>query len=245
MKPALIGCSHGTDDPNGRATIRALLELTAERLPDVEVVEAFVDVQEPALPDVVAGLGSRPAVIVPLLLSTGFHVEIDVRRAAGLRPGVVAAPPLGPDDRITAVLADRWRALHTDSGAPVVLAVAGSSRASTVPAVEAVRERFAALTGTSPLLGYGSAVQPSVPDAVALARGAGDAAAGPDAAVGSGADAGPVSVASYLLAPGFFHSRVLAAGADLVSGPLGVDDRIVDVIVDRYVTAAAQLLVAA
>ena len=227
--PALIGCSHGTADPAGRATIRALLELTADRLPGVDVVEAFVDVQEPALPDVVASLAPRPAVIVPLLLSTGFHVEIDVRRAARLRPGVAAAPPLGPDDRITAVLADRWRALGADPADPVVLAVAGSSRASTVPAVEAVRDRFAALTGTDPVLGYGSAVQPTVPDAVALARGG----------------TAPVSVASYLLAPGFFQSRVLAAGAELVSAPLGVDARIVDVVVDRYLAAAGRLRLAA
>lgn len=232
MNPVLIGCSHGTADPAGRATIRTLLELVADRLPDVDVVEAFVDVQEPALPDVVESLGPRPAVIVPLLLSTGFHVEIDVRRAAGSRPGVVAAPPLGPDDRITEVLADRWRALSAAPEDPVVLAVAGSSRASTVPAVEAVRERFAALTGTDPVLGYGSAVQPTVPGAVALARGA-------------GAGAAPVSVASYLLAPGFFQSRVLAAGAELVSAPLGVDARIVDVVVDRYLATAAQLRAAA
>lgn len=230
MKPALIGCSHGTADPAGRATIRTLLELTADRLPGVDVVEAFVDVQEPALPEVVESLGPRPAVIVPLLLSTGFHVEIDVRRAARLRPGVAAAPPLGPDDRITAVLADRWRALQVDPGAPVVLAVAGSSRASTVPAVQAVRERFAALTGTWPILGYGSAVEPSVRDAVALAGSSGS---------------GAVSVASYLLAPGFFQSRVLAAGAQQVSRPLGVDSRIVDVIVDRYLATAGQLRAAA
>lgn len=228
--PALIGCSHGTADPAGRATIRALLELAADRLPQVDVLEAFVDVQEPALPDVVESLGPRPAVIVPLLLSTGFHVEIDVRRAARLRPGVAAAAPLGPDDRITAVLADRWRSLHADPADPVVLAVAGSSRASTVPAVEAVRERFAALTGTTPMLAYGSAVAPSVPDAVARARAPGD---------------GAVSVASYLLAPGFFHSRVLAAGAAHVSPPLGIDSRIVDVIVDRYLTAAGRLRAAA
>lgn len=228
--PALIGCSHGTSDPAGRATVRALLELVADRLPRVDVAEAFVDVQEPALPDVVRSLGPRPAVIVPLLLSTGFHVEIDVRRAARLRPGVAAAPALGPDERITAVLADRWRSLGADPADPVVLAVAGSSRASTVPAVEAVRARFATLTGTDPVLGYGSAVRPSVPEAVALARG----------------DAGrPVSIASYLLAPGFFQSRVLAAGADAVSRPLGIDSRIVDVAVDRYLAAAAGLRAAA
>lgn len=219
--PALIGSSHGTDDPAGRATIRALLARVADRLPDVEVLEAFVDVQQPALPDVVDGLPvGRGAVIVPLLLSTGFHVEVDVREAAESRADVVAARPLGPDDRVTAILADRWRETAADPSQPVVLAVAGSSKPSAAAAIESVRSGFAALTGTDPIVGYGSAVSPRISEAVSTAR---------DDAPGA-----PVSIASYLLAPGFFQRRVASAGGDLVSAPLGVDDRLVDVVVDRY-----------
>ncbi|MFL6054778.1 MAG: hypothetical protein ACJ72W_17935 [Actinoallomurus sp.] len=33
-----------------------------------------------------------------------------------------------------------------------------------------------------------------------------------------------IAVASYLLAPGHFHDRLLAAGADLVAPPPGVQD---------------------
>jgi hypothetical protein len=54
-----------------------------------------------------------------------------------------------------------------------------------------------------------------------------------------------VSIASYLLAPGHFQSRVLAAGAERVSRPLGVDGRIVEVVVERYLAAAADLREAA
>ena len=43
-----------------------------------------------------------------------------------------------------------------------------------------------------------------------------------------------MAVASYLLAPGFFQRRLEASGADVVTGPLAPDPRIVDVVVDRY-----------
>ena len=43
----------------------------------------------------------------------------------------------------------------------------------------------------------------------------------------------------YLLAPGFFHQRVLAAGADVVSPPIGVHDALARLILRRYDEAAA------
>ncbi|MGK9146136.1 sirohydrochlorin chelatase [Plantibacter flavus] len=228
-RPLLIASSHGTDDPDGQASIRAVIAAVAERLQDVDVVEAFVDVQRPALPDVVAAMAvGREAVIVPLLLSTGFHVEVDVREAADSRTGVVAARPLGPDDRITDLLVERWRESGADPREPVVLAVAGSSKPSAVEAIEAVRARFAERTGTRPIVGYGSAVAPNVAEAVGRAR-------------ATGGEDSRVSVASYLLAPGFFQRRVLQAGGDLVSAPLGVHEGLVDVVVDRYLEAEAAL----
>ncbi|HEX7806980.1 MAG TPA: sirohydrochlorin chelatase, partial [Cellulomonas sp.] len=53
--------------------------------------------------------------------------------------------------------------------------------------------------------------------------------------------AGRVVIASYLLAPGYFHDRVLEAGADVVSAPLAPDDRIVAIVLDRYAATADQL----
>jgi hypothetical protein len=57
-----------------------------------------------------------------------------------------------------------------------------------------------------------------------------------------GPPSGRVVAASYLLAPGFFASRLDASSADVVTAPLcsGVrlDDRLVDVVVQRYATAS-------
>ncbi|HNV41305.1 MAG TPA: uroporphyrinogen-III C-methyltransferase, partial [Ornithinibacter sp.] len=50
---------------------------------------------------------------------------------------------------------------------------------------------------------------------------------------------GRVALASYLLAPGFFQRRLEDAGAAVVTGPLAPDERIVDIVVDRYRVATS------
>ena len=59
--PALVLCAHGTRDPHGRATVREVVAAVADRLPGVEVLEAFVDVHGPEVDAVVAGLPRAPA----------------------------------------------------------------------------------------------------------------------------------------------------------------------------------------
>src|SRR5450759_2572129 len=88
--PILIGCAHGTRDPAGRAVVRGLLDDIRAARPGLDVRAAFVDVQTPEIDEVVAGVpDGRGAVVVPLLLSAGFHVQVDIARA--IRP----ATPLG------------------------------------------------------------------------------------------------------------------------------------------------------
>ncbi|WP_225753500.1 sirohydrochlorin chelatase [Actinotalea sp. Marseille-Q4924] len=244
--PVLVGCSHGTDDAAGRAAIAAILDGVRRRRPHLDVREAFVDVQQPEVADVVAdavidrdtsaaggdaGAGAG-AVVVPLLLSAGFHTHVDVARAVAGVPGAVASGTLGPDERVVAVLADRLHEAGTRPGDAVVLAAAGSSDPRSSAAVEAVADALRRLWPHGPVtVGYGSAATPTVPEAVAAARA--------DLGQDRGARGGRVVVASYLLAPGFFQNRVLRAGADVVTAPLAPDERLVDVVLDRYDCAAA------
>jgi sirohydrochlorin ferrochelatase len=203
----------------------AELALAARRLrPGLVTTAAFVDVQPPTVTDVVAELAAAgtPAVVVPLLLSGGYHVHVDIAGAVAAHPGAVAARPLGPDPRLAEVLADRLLKTGADPADPataVVLAAAGSSDPRAVADVEAtaalLRPRWAGPVTT----GYGSAARPTVPDAVAAARAAG---------------AERVAIAAYLLAPGHFADRLAAAGADTVAAPLLPDDRVAAVLLDRY-----------
>ena len=223
MTASLVLCAHGTRDPLGRETVRAVVAAVAARLPEVAVLEAYVDVHGPEVAEVVAGLprGERVAgVVVPLLVAAGYHVHVDIAQAVAGRPDVLATPALGPDDRLVEIVLDRLRAGGVDPGSAVVLAPAGSSDARAQADSAAVAERLAARWGGPVTLGYAGGPAPSVADAVRAAR----AASG----------GGTVAVASYLLAPGFFQRRLEDAGADVVTGPLAPDERVVDVVVDRY-----------
>ena len=57
-------------------------------------------------------------------------------------------------------------------------------------------------------------------------------------AAARGRGARRVVIASYLLAPGLFHTRLAGYGADGVAEPLGADPAIADLVVARLVAAA-------
>jgi sirohydrochlorin ferrochelatase len=229
--PVLVACAHGTRNPTGRRLI-AELALAARRLrPGLVTTAAFVDVQPPTVVDVVAGLSAegRPAVVVPLLLSGGYHVHVDIADAVAAASGTVAARPLGPDPRLVEVLHDRLVQAGADPRDPltaVVVAAAGSSDPRSVADVENTADLLQRSWAGPVTTGYGSAAQPTVPDAVLAARRGG---------------AERVVVASYLLAPGHFHDKLGGAGADAVTAPLLPDERIATVLLDRYDAALGAL----
>lgn len=262
MSAVLIGTSHGTDDPAGQAAVRALLDGVRAARPELDVREAFVDVQQPEVDEVLAGavrdaspaaardgsgavspVGGPTAVVVPLLLSTGYHVRHDIAQAvAGVNTAgedvALAAEPLGPHPLLVDILADRYAAAEAAHGPfrpddAVVLAAAGSSVAAAATAVEEVTSALAQRLGRPVTPSYGAGAEPRVPAAVAAAR-------------AGGAPTARVIVVSYLLAPGYFLDRVLEAGADVVTdpvaGPAGAekaDPRLVQVVLERYAAAVS------
>jgi sirohydrochlorin ferrochelatase len=222
--PVLVACAHGTRNPTGRRLIAELALAARELRPGLVTTAAFVDVQPPTVVDVVAGLAGagRAAVVVPLLLSGGYHVHVDIAGAVAGSAGAVAARPLGPDPRLADVLYDRLVQAGGDPRDPltaVVLAAAGSSDKRAVADVEGTADLLQRFWTGPVTTGYGSAAQPPVPDAVAAARQGG---------------AERVVVAAYLLAPGHFHDKLAGAGADAVTAPLLPDPRIAAVLLDRY-----------
>jgi sirohydrochlorin ferrochelatase len=180
-----------------------------------------------ALADVPA---DRPVVVVPLLLSSGYHDRVDVPAAvAEVRPDAARAPVLGPDPLLAVALADRLAEAGWRAGDAVVLAAAGSSDPDAVASVHrqaalltAELDRRLGSPGSRVTVGFGSAAAPDVRSAVAAARAAG---------------ATRVAIAPYLLAPGFFATRLADAGADLVAAPLGAHPAVIDLILHRHATA--------
>ncbi|WP_309066872.1 sirohydrochlorin chelatase [Microbacterium sp.] len=222
-QPALLAVSHGTSDAAGAAAIARLVDRVRAALPDIDVHEAFVDVQQPEAASALAALDG-PVVVVPLLLSSGFHVSVDIGSLA--REDVAIAPPLGPDERLAVVLARRLSEAAPASEPEVVLAVAGSRDPASERDADAIGGLLAARLGRPVAVAYLAAREPRLTDAVAQH---------PDAVV-----------ASYLLAHGFFHDlAVRQVAGHTVTEPL-LDDRdapdeLVELVVARYRDAAGRL----
>lgn len=219
----LIACSHGTDSVEGRQAVADLVDLVRERMPEARVLQAFVDVQQPDIASVVAEAAEGSAVVVvPLLLSVGYHTAVDIADAVRPYDHVRQADPLGTHPLVAQVLATRLRAAVGGTwldGDAVVLAAAGSSNPAAVADVEAAAAQLEALVPAPVTIGYASAIEPRIADSVQAARDAG---------------ARRVIAASHVLAPGYFAGLVRAAGADVVSAPLGADPRMADVVIDRF-----------
>jgi sirohydrochlorin ferrochelatase len=213
--PVLLAVAHGTRSATGRAQICALVHTVAARRPELDVRLAYLDVQHPRLPEVTRRL-DRPTVVVPLLLSSGYHVRVDIGAAVARLSDAVATAALGPDPLLVEVLGHRIAAAGPADA--VVLAAAGSSHPRSRADVAAV----AAALPVPVTVGYASTSEPRVPDVVAGLRAAG---------------ARRVIVAAYLLADGLFHRSLRTAGADLVTAPLVAEPAVADLVLGRYDSA--------
>lgn len=213
--PVLIAASHGTHSPAGRAAVDELRRALAASRPGLEIVEAYVDeqVQRPGLSEVLDG--KRPAVVVPVLLSAGYHVRHDIARVASGVPSARVARPLGPDQVLVDVLADR---LAGSAECDVVLAAAGSSDRRAGTDVRWTAARLGERLGRDVRAAFVTADVPRVDEAVQeLAR-----------------QGRRVALASYVLAPGHFYGRLLDVPADIHTPPLLPDARIADLVLRRY-----------
>lgn len=219
--PALLAVSHGTASAAGAAAIGGLVDAVARELPGTEVRAAFVDVQQPSAADAVAAVDG-PLVVVPLLLSPGFHVRVDLARAVRGRSDARIALPLGPDPRLADVLAHRVG----DADRAVILAAAGSRDAGAALACERMAALLAARLGRPVHPTYLAARTPTLSATAARLPGA--------------------VVASYLLARGYFHDLARTRAPDhLITAPLldGGDPprALVELVADRFAHAAARL----
>ncbi|HEX6446840.1 MAG TPA: CbiX/SirB N-terminal domain-containing protein [Streptosporangiales bacterium] len=217
--PALVLAAHGTRDPAGPPVLDALAAAVADAA-GARTRVAYVDVIAPTVAEVLAGV-EGPVVVVPAFLAAGYHVRVDLPRqveACG-RGDVTIAPFLGPDGRLLAAVVERLTEAGWRPGDAVVLAAAGSSDARALADVEVVARALPLHVGVPVSVGYAATATPTVPDAVREARAAG---------------ASRVALASWLLAPGLFQSRLADAGSDVVAEPLGAHPAVVAAVVDRY-----------
>lgn len=227
MKPRLVAVAHGTRNPVGPRTIRSLMGQVRRRLPSVEVVDSYVELVEPSVSSVMAE-SQAPSVMVPLLLSTGYHVTHDLPSSAELSPHpVTMARPLGPHPLLAAALGMRLRASGARRGDAVVMVAAGSTDPAAAKDTYIAGRLLQAHWGAPVTVAHLSGEGIGVADAMAELRRAGHKR---------------IAAAPYLLAPGFFANKadVLAKvnGATSVAGVLGPHPLVAELVVRRYLAAS-------
>ncbi|HEY0888805.1 MAG TPA: CbiX/SirB N-terminal domain-containing protein [Nocardioides sp.] len=217
--PRLVTVAHGTRTPAGNR-VAAELTRAAGAMLSLDAQVSYVELCEPLLADVLAA-SPGPTVVVPLLLSTGYHVRQDLPRSvAAARSRVVLGPvvlggPLGPDPLLAAAQVERLREAGARAGQPVTMVAAGSEDATTSADLTVAADLLGAAWGApvrlATLAGRGSRMLDVVRP--------GDA------------------VSPYLLAPGFFadraHSLALHAGAGVVAEPIGPHPLVIELVARR------------
>lgn len=215
--PALLAVAHGSRNPAAAEVIRGLARQIRRLAPILDVRVAFIGHAEPSLPDELDAAGAG-AVIVPLLLSSGYHLTADITGAA-TSAGARVAGPLGPDELLLTAITTRLDEAGVPAGTPVVLAAAGSSDPAASADVSKQAELLADRLGVPVTAAFVTAAVPTVREAVAELR----------EQTGK-----PVAIASYLLAPGQFQDQLGDCGADWVTAPLGGSPALAALVIERY-----------
>lgn len=204
----LLLAAHGSAEPGWRSVVDELVAAVAARRPDLPVAAGFLERCTPAL----ASLLCPQAVVVPLLLSDGYHARTDVA-AAARAAGAACSRALGPSPLLTDALDDRLREAGAPADAPVLLAAAASSAALARTQVAAQAAALAARRGAPVRVAWLPGPTPVVPAGTA--------------------------VAPYLLGPGAFGRALSSWDATWVAAPLGSHPAVVHLILARFSQAAA------
>ncbi len=258
----LVIAAHGTRNADGVETCRALVRRISSKLPGVPVELGFVELVEPPISQAVsaaiaAGRDQRydleavaaaraegasvppDAVVVPLMINTGGHVQRDIPEAIDEGRGdarVLYSSPLQPDPRLRAALGRRLReAMETgprweakDTAAVLV------GRGALDPEANAAHYQLTRLFWEENELkrvqpSFIQVTRPSLPEALSLLSSEG---------------ASQIVVVGNFLFPGRLHEwtndQVRAwneARPDVevrVAEVIGDCDELADVVVDRY-----------
>lgn len=220
MNRTLILCAHGSEAPRGRSAFAGLVNAVRREAQDLDVVDSFVDVQEPRIAQVV-GETSGPRAVVPLMLAYDRPVGVDIVKASHLDPSVTVTAPLGPDWVLAEVGVRRLFEAGARSDDTIVLAADVATDERAVSDLGKAARLLSAVWGGRVHVGTLGGPDTPLADAVDVARAYGRR----------------VVVSSYLLTPGAVHEQMIEAGADVVTAPLldagPPDPRLVSLVVAR------------
>lgn len=237
--PALVLVAHGSRDPRTLRTVHELLDQVRAQRPDLPVHLGHIELNEPLLPDTLASLGAAEAVLVPLLLSRGYHVKRDIPEMAAASPARTrVAAPLGPHPLLVDALYARlveagWHPgadAETRRTSAVVLAAAGSRDPDSAVDTRRTAHLLSDRLGVPVVPAYASAATPTVETAIRALTARGRHR---------------VAVASYFTAPGLFARQCAEKAPWVAAAPLGTHPAMTDLVLHRYEQARASHATAA
>ncbi|MEY9991140.1 sirohydrochlorin ferrochelatase [Streptomyces sp. V4I8] len=226
--PALVVVAHGSRDPRALSTVRALLDQVRALRPGLPVHLGHIELNEPLLPDTLASLGDREAILVPLLLSRGYHIKRDIpEMAAESRVRARVAGALGPHPLLVEALYARlveagWRTgmdEPTRRESAVILAAAGSRDPESKLDTSHTAHLLANRLGVPVVPAYATTSAPTVPDALRALAARGRTR---------------VAIASYFTAPGRFATESAQTAPWMASAPLGTHPAMARLLLHRY-----------
>jgi sirohydrochlorin ferrochelatase len=146
VRPALLAIAHGSRDPRHAAALHGLIGAVRRAAPGLRAELAFLDLCEPDAATALARLaasGADEAVVVPLFLGRGYHVQHDVPAVTAhalrtlRRPlRLTVADPLGPDPLVLDALDRRLREQGIWPADPALGLVTASATSQTTAADE-------------------------------------------------------------------------------------------------------------
>ncbi len=204
----LVLAAHGSADPGFHAVITTLASTVASARPGLDVRIGYLEHGPPDLADV----ADPGTVVVPALLTNGYHAHIDIPSRA---PGATIAAAIGPDPRLARVLANRLREAGWDGRRSVAVVGAGSADEAALDDVRRVAHALTQLTGAAARAVFAGSGEP------ALATVAGEA------------------VVPYLIGPGRYAAVITGVRSPVRAAPLGAHPLLAEIVLDRYDEAVA------
>lgn len=220
--PPLVLVAHGSHDPRAQICVGRLAYFLTRRRPGLRVYTSFIELNEPRFERLISEVEVAP-IVVPLLLSSGYHLENDVRSLVR-SGGTVVTSAIGPDPDLVEVLAHRLRQAQVLPETPTVLAAAGSSDPRGLADVQSIGTQLQRRLGAPVEVAYIGGAHPHITDVVR------------DMSSGSQ----NIAIATYLLSPGRFAQYLEHLPVAWVARPLGTHPLVINLVLSRYDSAARE-----